>query len=112
MLSPNTPNGHQAQRCSACGKPLVCNLVGRRKTYCSDACRLEGHRTRQISFLGHSKGLQRNGASTPCGIAISGADFCDRGPVNILGGHRWPNAKPLDSKTLAKVVRAELGALP
>jgi hypothetical protein len=89
MLSPNTPNGHQAQRCSACGKPLVCNLVGRRKTYCSDACRLEGHRTRQISFLGHSKGLQRNGASTPCGIAISGADFCDRGPVNILGGHRW-----------------------
>jgi hypothetical protein len=33
------------------------------------------------------------------------------GPLNILGGHHWSNAKPLDGKTLSKIVRAEIGAL-
>ena len=31
------------------------------------------------------------------------------GPLNVLGGHHWPNAEPLDGKTLAKIVRAEIG---
>jgi hypothetical protein len=29
--------------------------------------------------------------------------------LNILGGHHWPGATPIDRKTLAKVIRAEIG---
>jgi hypothetical protein len=30
-------------------------------------------------------------------------------PLNILGGHHWPSATPIDRKTLAKIIRAEIG---
>ena len=30
-------------------------------------------------------------------------------PLNILGGQRWPGATPIDRKTLAKIIRAEIG---
>ena len=31
-------------------------------------------------------------------------------PLNVLGGHRWPNAVRVDRGLLRKIVRAEIGA--
>ena len=30
-------------------------------------------------------------------------------PVNILGGYRWPDTKPLEPKRLATILNAEIG---
>jgi hypothetical protein len=33
-------------------------------------------------------------------------------PLNVLGGHRWPNAPKIDRDLLRKIVRAEIGGAP
>jgi hypothetical protein len=92
-------NGHRAQRCDGCDKPFTRNLRGRRKRFCSDACRLEAHRTKKISLLGHAAGLQRNDAKSACGTASFSGGFADRGSrirgprrvieAEISGGLTW-----------------------
>jgi len=41
---------------------------------------------------------------------LQGAKSGSSIPLNILGGHRWSNAIPVDRDVLRKVVRAELGS--
>jgi hypothetical protein len=109
-------NGHLTQQCAACGKPFARNLMGRKKVFCSAACRLEGHRTNKISSPGHPAGLQRNDSSCACGSsgkspAKSESSLFANGPLNILGGGswRWPEAGSLDAKTLTKITHSEIG---
>jgi hypothetical protein len=56
----------QPARCPACQAPLTRNPTGRRKRYCSAACRLEGHRTIKNSISTRDEGLKRNGSKSPC----------------------------------------------
>jgi hypothetical protein len=37
--------------------------------------------------------------------AKSGASI----PLNLLGGYRWPDSSPIDRKTLANILRCEIG---
>ena len=87
-----------ARQCRTCGKEFRANLTGRRKTYCSDRCRLEAHRTNKISFLGHGGGLQRNDEKNPCTTGTFLTGFAGRGsgiegPRHVIeaeiGGRNW-----------------------
>jgi hypothetical protein len=109
--------------CHACGKRV--SRRGRSQIYCSRRCRQRAYWDRRalagISAIvthdtGHSttprKSLSKiNGLPKPKSRA--GGSFST--PVNLLGGGqwRWPNSKRLDARTLANILRAEIGsALP
>jgi hypothetical protein len=84
----------QGPRCPVCGQPVARWQTGRRKKFCSDACRLEAHRTKQFGILGHGEGLQRNGCRCACGPR----------------GNRTPNSgRPPDIRAPRHVIEAELG---
>jgi hypothetical protein len=115
-MHPHKQNGHHAQQCDACGKPIHRNLKGRLKRFCSDACRLEAHRTNKISILGRGEGLQRNDSKNPCGSRgnsspKSGSSLFCNGPLDLLGGGswHWPKAGSLDGRTLTKIMHSEIG---
>jgi hypothetical protein len=52
----------QGPCCPVCGSIIVRALTGRRKKFCSDACRKEAHRANNFSTLGHCRGVRRNDA--------------------------------------------------
>jgi hypothetical protein len=75
----------QEQCCPVCGKEFRRNLIGRQKRFCSDACRLEAHRTNKISILTRGEGLQRNDAKDPCGTRNFLVENRGRGSHGIVG---------------------------
>jgi hypothetical protein len=96
-MQPHNQNGHHAQQCDACGKPLARNLKGRRKRFCSDACRDSARRANNFAVLGCRR-EPRNDSKTPCGTAASFVEKRGRasgitGPKHVidieLGGLVW-----------------------
>jgi hypothetical protein len=47
--------------------------------------------------------------SNGCKAENGGRGSVISAPRNLLGGHRWPDALPVDAKTLRKVIHAEVG---
>jgi hypothetical protein len=100
MRFPHTTNGHRTQRCPECGAPLVRNLIGRRKEYCSDQCRLDAYRTRRVGWPFKIdarypyEGLQRNDSKSACG---TGANF------------QKNSGRPPDIQAPRHVIEGEIG---
>jgi hypothetical protein len=66
-------------------------------------------------LLGQDTTLVRNppksaNGNSAIGRLKTGSSVSTKGaPLNILGGHHWPSATATDRKTLAKIIRAEIG---
>jgi hypothetical protein len=95
LLRPHSPIfKNKGPCCPVCGQPVSRWLIGRRKRFCSAACRLEAHRTKKIGNLTHGEGLQRNGCKSACGPR----------------GNCAPNpGRPPDIRAPRRVIEAELG---
>ena len=107
--------------CSACGRKVA--RKSRQQRYCSDRCRVYSQRENARSqinartaiknpIVGQDSGSVTNPAKKLCennGLqrAKSGSSI----PLNLLGGYRWPNAPKLDSDTLERIRRLEIGVL-
>jgi len=99
-------------RCEACSKAFD-KLAGRRKRFCSDACRKAAERAKD----------GRNASKVTCNVASGnalnrpfgsmGCKAPSRHPylLNILGGgtHRWPGAHSIDRATIECIRRREIG---
>jgi hypothetical protein len=93
--------------CLACRKRV--SRKGRTQIYCSRRCRQRaywdrdsGHSTTPLKSINNINGLQR--------AKCRSSDLFGT-PVNLLGGGqwRWPNSTRLDARTLATILRAEIG---
>ena len=108
--------------CHACGKRV--SRRGRSQIYCSRRCRQRAYWDRRVlagisAVVTHDAGR----STTPC-KSISKIKGLQRAkspstglfstPLNLLGGGqwRWPNATRLDARTLANILRAEIGPAP
>src|SRR5262252_4684505 len=111
----NVTNRFESLSCGACGRRV--KRKSRQQLYCSGRCRQyalrenkartaiknvpgypdSGTVTNPLFLLNQNKGLQG---------AKSGSSI----PLNVLGGHRWPNAIAVDRDVLRKVIRAELSS--
>ncbi len=105
-------NRHKAAPviCAACGRRV--SRKARQQRYCSDRCREyeKGQRRVRKSFLGTDTRASPNppflsNKNKELQAAKSGASI----PLNVLGGHRWPKATPVEPELLRKIVRTELG---
>src|SRR5262249_24399179 len=87
----------EARQCPTCRRWF--STTNGRRLHCY-RCE-EGHGSRQPTnplFLTN----KNNG--------LRGAQSGSSMPLNILGGHRWPDAVPIESELLRKVIRAEVGS--
>jgi hypothetical protein len=115
----------QAHHCATCGTPITPNARARGQRYCSVRCRVnawrkdrgEGdfcalHADSKINGLARSDFEQKPAGSLKRKIqpGVTPTPNVTSKPLNILGGHRWPNAKPVDSRTLAKIIHSEIGS--
>jgi endogenous inhibitor of DNA gyrase (YacG/DUF329 family) len=100
----------EAVSCEACSRKV--KRQSRQQKYCSDRCRdyAKGQKRVRKSFLGddtreapnpHKSASKNNG--------VQGAKTGSRIPLNVLGGYRWQNALQVDGRTLANVIRREIG---
>jgi endogenous inhibitor of DNA gyrase (YacG/DUF329 family) len=103
-------NRFEAVNCQACGRKV--KRQSRRQRFCSDRCRdwNKGQKRVRKSFLGGGT----TEAPKPLFLSSKNKELQGRKsgssiPLNILGGHRWPNAGGVDRELLRKIVRAEIG---
>ena len=83
MLAPSNKSADRAQvlpRCPVCGKAFARRLTGRRKKFCTDACRGEAHRANNFSTLGPCRAVRRNVAKTPCSTGTFSRENRARAP--------------------------------
>jgi endogenous inhibitor of DNA gyrase (YacG/DUF329 family) len=112
-------NRLEAVTCAACGRKV--KRESRQQTYCSDRCRDFARRERNASQI-NARTAIKNAAeyhdggqpTNPLFLSnklkgLQGRKSGPSVPLNILGGHRWPNADGIDHDLLRKVVRAEIG---
>ena len=111
ILSDSVTNRFEVVNCQACGRRVA--RKSRQQRYCSERCRdyEKGQRRVRKSFLSTDTRASPN----PLFLSnknneLRGAKSGSSIPFNVLGGHRWPNAIPVDRNLLRKVVRAELGS--
>ena len=125
LLDETIPRGNSRRDapviCSACGRKVA--RKSRQQRYCSDRCRVYSQRENARSqinartaiknlIVGQDSGSVTNPPKKLCennGLqrAKSGSSI----PLNLLGGYRWPNAPKLDSDTLERIRRLEIGVL-
>jgi hypothetical protein len=113
----NNANRFEAVSCQACGRKV--KRKSRQQKFCSDRCRdfarRENNARRAIKnpVLGQDTGKPTNPHKLSCkNNAVQGAKTGSSIPLNVLGGYRWPNAPQLDARTLANVIRHEIGGVP
>jgi hypothetical protein len=106
--------------CHACGKHV--SRKGRRQIYCSRRCRQRAYWDRRVLAAISRTVTHDTGHSTTPRKSISNINDPQKAksrptdlfstPVNLLGGGqwRWPNSTSLDARTLATILRAEIGA--
>ena len=106
---------HELLNCQACGRRV--SRKARQQKFCSDRCRDYARRENKArTAIKNPVGYQDTGQPTnPHFLSnknneLRGAKSGSSIPLNVLGGHRWPNAIPVDRDVLRKVVRAELGS--
>jgi len=110
-MSDSVTNRFEVVNCQACGRRVA--RKSRQQRYCSDRCRdyEKGQRRVRKSFLSTDT---RASPNPPFLLnqnkGLQGAKSGSSIPLNVLGGHRWPNAIPVDGGVLRKVIRAELGS--
>ena len=113
-------------RCGACGRSGVRRSSD--QLFCSDRCRAYAEAQKPLSAEnGHPDGSpppkthqrpfksisRKSGPKFPKKINGVKTSILGVGdvPINLLGGYRWPGARPLDRETLRKILRAEIGEL-
>jgi predicted nucleic acid-binding Zn ribbon protein len=72
----------QGPCCPVCGHPVPRWLIGRRKRFCSDACRDEARRARNFSILGRGSGVPRNAGNPHIISTTYSPVFVGRGSVD------------------------------
>jgi hypothetical protein len=82
---PPTPRAQVSWPCPVCGEPFTRSLAGRKRKFCSDACRQEARRTISFSVLSHCPGLSRNDAKSDCGTGTFSLENRGRGSGGIVG---------------------------
>ena len=110
-MTDSVTNRFEVVNCQACGRRVA--RKSRQQRYCSDRCRdyEKGQRRVRKSFL------STDTRASPNPLFLSNKNNVLRGaksgssiPLNILGGHRWSNAIPVEGLVLRKVIRAEVGS--
>ena len=100
--------------CDACGRRVV--RKSRQQKFCSDRCRDYARRENKArtaiknSVLGQDTGHVTNPpflSNKNNGLERAKSESSI--PLNVLGGYRWPNASQIDARTLANVIRREIG---
>jgi endogenous inhibitor of DNA gyrase (YacG/DUF329 family) len=111
----NVTNRFESLSCGACGRRV--SRKSRQQRYCSDRCRQYALRENKArTAIKNAPGYPDSGAVTnPFFLlnqnnGLQGAKSGPSIPLNVLGGHRWPNAIPVDGDVLRKVIRAEIGS--
>jgi endogenous inhibitor of DNA gyrase (YacG/DUF329 family) len=108
----NIANRFELVRCEACGRRV--KRKSRQQLYCSDRCRewSKGQRRVRKSFLDGDTG------ASPDPLFLSNKNNGLQGqksgssiPLNLLGGHHWPNAVGVERDLLRKIIAAEVGGL-
>ena len=116
------PRRESPVTCRACGKRVP--RRGRLQIYCSRRCRQRAYWDRRVLTgisaigthdTGHSTTPRKsfskiNGVPNPKSRPSNSFNT----PLDLLGGGqwRWPNSPRLDARTLANILRAELGSVP
>jgi len=102
--------------CDACGRRVV--RKSRQQKFCSDRCRDYARRENKAraaiknSVLGQDTRQPTNHPFlSNKNNKLEGAKTGSSIPLNVLGGHRWPNAPKLDRHTWANVIRREIGGV-
>jgi endogenous inhibitor of DNA gyrase (YacG/DUF329 family) len=106
-------NRFEAVSCAACGRKV--KRKSRQQRFCSDRCRdwNKGQRRVRKSFLGTDTRASPQPPFLPNKVNVLRARHTGSSvPLNLLGGHRWPNAVNIDRDLLRKIVRAEIGDAP
>jgi hypothetical protein len=111
----NVTNRFEAVNCQACGRRVA--RKSRQQRYCGDRCRDYARRENKArTAIKNASGYPDSGQPTnPHFLSnknkvLRGAKSGSSIPLNVLGGYRWPNAVPVGSAVLRKIVRAELGS--
>jgi hypothetical protein len=100
-------------KCPVCERTI--ERKSRQQTFCSTQCRMKAFREKTPVGSGYTGGVtnppnfssQNNILQWP----KTGSSLSANGPLNLLGGGswKWSGAGVLDSKTLAKIKRSEVG---
>ena len=119
IFSPHNANQHYRQhgpqlRCESCSKSFD-KGAGRRKRFCSDACRKAAERAKEAR---NSPGAQFSVASGNALNQQTKSIACKRiwpdpcpAPLDLLGrGCRWPKSRKLDRDVWQRILRAEVCA--
>jgi len=109
-------NRFEAVSCEACGRKV--KRKSRQQKFCSDRCRDFARRENNARtasknpVLGQDTGKPTNPHKlSHKNNEVHGAKSGSSIPLNVLGGYRWPNAPQLDARTLANVIRREIGGV-
>ena len=113
-------NRYETFRCQACGRGF--KRKSRQQRFCSDRCRNYAHRNAPSQINGRT--AIKNASGYPDSRTVTNPHFLSsknnelRGPksgasipLNVLGGHHWPNAVCVERDLLCKTIRAEVGEL-
>ena len=113
-------NRFETFRCQACGRSV--KRKSRQQRFCSDRCRNYAHRNDPSQINGcrairNASGYLDSGRVTnPLFLrnknnGLQGRKSGSSIPLNVLGGHHWPNAVGVERDLLRKIIRAEVGGL-
>ena len=125
LLDETIPRGNSRRDapviCSACGRKVA--RKSRQQRYCSDRCRVYTQRENARSQINARTAIKNPIAGQDSGsvtqppkncrennklqVANSGSSI----PLNVLGGYQWSGAPKIDSETLERIRRLEIGAL-
>ena len=105
----------QRGECEVCGKSLKQRQRGRERRFCCNKCRQASHRNTGTHFVtspGQGTGALRNAQKIPTNSVASDPENQGRGsgfatPVNLVGGYRFPDARPIDPDLLAAILQTE-----
>jgi hypothetical protein len=101
-------------KCAACGRTV--KRKSRQQRYCSDRCRDYARRENnaRTAIKNPVVGPDTRQPTNPLFLSnknnsLQGAKSGSNIPLNILGGYRWLGNVAIDSETLRKIIRAEIG---
>ncbi|MFY9835172.1 MAG: hypothetical protein WAK55_01650, partial [Xanthobacteraceae bacterium] len=113
-------NRFETIRCQACDRGV--KRKSRQQRFCSDRCRNYAHRNSPSQINGrtaikNASGYLDSGRVTnPLFLSnknngLQGQKSGLSIPLNLLGGHHWPNAVGVEPDLLRKIIGAEVGGL-
>jgi hypothetical protein len=120
LIDETIPRGNSRRdspvTCTACGRKVA--RKSRQQRFCSDRCRDYARRENNARtaiknpVVGHdspkpTKPLFFSNKNNELQWVKSESSI----PLNLLGGYRWPGAQKLDSDTLERIRRREIGVL-